>query len=487
FGATNTPSFMVRNFIKDTLSASVNARYGKFVPIVDSIRGMKALKGDADFRAKFYGQGVPMDTYIRRDIRGAKQYKDKVQKSLKRYPLGIRQLMALSRSLVHKYNDVGEALEQGTRAGAMLNALKAGASDFEAGQEARDVTVNFSRHGSFGKKVNRYVPFFNASIQGTDKVIRTFLENPKRASLATCLYIILPTIILWAINHDDDWYKELDDNTKYTNWAVHIPGTDYHWLIPKPQEVGIGFGSGVEAVLNQMLNEDPHAMKAWARQFAEVVTPGIIMTALRPVLEWRYNYSEWTGRKLVPERLSKLPPEQQYTTATSELAKLMSQFAGKYVGLSPIAIDNFFSGWFGSLGRMSANALNKPIDAIRGSSRPPEPARYWYESPFIGSFARQDGQNSVYVERFYQLAEDMEMDYKRSDSYAKNKGKKGAPIPASLKAAQTCMKTMTKINKDIRSIKDDPKMDPETKRKRIDAAYTKMRTYAKKFVTQYDK
>lgn len=487
FGATNTPSFMVRNFIKDTLSASVNARYGKFVPIVDSIRGMKALKGDADFRAKFYGQGVPMDTYIRRDIRGAKQYKDKVQKSLKRYPLGIRQLIALSRSLVHKYNDVGEALEQGTRAGAMLNALKAGASDFEAGQEARDVTVNFSRHGSFGKKVNRYVPFFNASIQGTDKVIRTFLENPKRASLATCLYIILPTIILWAINHDDDWYKELDDNTKYTNWAVHIPGTDYHWLIPKPQEVGIGFGSGVEAVLNQMLNEDPHAMKAWARQFAEVVTPGIIMTALRPVLEWRYNYSEWTGRKLVPERLSKLPPEQQYTTATSELAKLMSQFAGKYVGLSPIAIDNFFSGWFGSLGRMSANALNKPIDAIRGSSRPPEPARYWYESPFIGSFARQDGQNSVYVERFYQLAEDMEMDYKRSDSYAKNKGKKGAPIPASLKAAQTCMKTMTKINKDIRSIKDDPKMDPETKRKRIDAAYTKMRTYAKKFVTQYDK
>lgn len=487
FGATNTPSFMVRNFIRDTLSASVNARYGKFVPIVDSIRGMKALKGDADFRAKFYGQGVPMDTYIRRDIRGAKQYKDKVQKSLKRYPLGIRQLMALSRSLVHKYNDVGEALEQGTRAGAMLNALKAGASDFEAGQEARDVTVNFSRHGSFGKKVNRYVPFFNASIQGTDKVIRTFLENPKRASLATCLYIILPTIILWAINHDDDWYKELDDNTKYTNWAVHIPGTDYHWLIPKPQEVGIGFGSGVEAVLNQMLNEDPHAMKAWARQFAEVVTPGIIMTALRPVLEWRYNYSEWTGRKLVPERLSKLPPEQQYTTATSELAKLMSQFAGKYVGLSPIAIDNFFSGWFGSLGRMSANALNKPIDAIRGSSRPPEPARYWYESPFIGSFARQDGQNSVYVERFYQLAEDMKMDYKRSDSYAKNKGKKGAPIPASLKAAQTCMKTMTKINKDIRSIKDDPKMDPETKRKRIDAAYTKMRTYAKKFVTQFDK
>ena len=70
-----------------------------------------------------------------------------------------------------------------------------------------------------------------------------------------------------------------------------------------------------------MLNEDPHAMKAWAWQFAEAVTPGFTLTALRAVLEWRHNYSEWTGRKLVPERLSKLPPEQQYTTATSELAK----------------------------------------------------------------------------------------------------------------------------------------------------------------------
>ena len=319
FGATNTPSFMVRNFIRDTISATVNARYGHFIPIVDSVRGMAALKKNADFKAKFYGQGVPMDTYIRSDIRGAKQYKDKVRQSLKRYPMGIRQMMAFARFLVHTYNGVGEALEQGTRAGAMLHALKDGASDFEAGQEARDVTVNFSRHGSLGKKINRYVPFFNASIQGTDKMIRTFMENPKRASLATCIYIILPTIILWAINHDDDWYKELDDSTKYTNWVLHIPGTDHHWLIPKPQEVGIGFGSGVEAALNQMLDKDPHAMKEWARQFTEAVTPGIIATVLRPIMEWRYNYSEWTGRKLVPDRLSKLPPEQQYTTATSSL------------------------------------------------------------------------------------------------------------------------------------------------------------------------
>ncbi len=49
------------------------------------------------------------------------------------------------------------------------------------------------------------------------------------------------------------------------------------------------------------------------------------------------------------------------------------------------------------------------------------------------------------------------------------------------------MKTMSKINKDIRSIKDDPKMDPESKRQKIDAANTKMRSFAKKFVTQYDK
>lgn len=489
FGATNTPSFMMRNFIRDTVTASVNSKYG-FKPFVDSFRGMWKLTHDNQFKADFYAQGVPMDTYIRNDIRGAQDFKKKLRKDLKKYPFGIRQAMWFMSATARKYNNVGELIEQGTRAGEFLKARKKGATDEEAGYAAREVSINFSRHGSVGKKINRYIPFFNASIQGTDKFIRTFKENPKRAMWATIKYIILPSLACWAFNHDDDWYKDLDPTTKYLNWCIHIPGTDTHFLIPKPQEVGVMFGSGIEAVLNQFLADDPKAMKQWAWELAGVMTPGLAVTMIRPFFEWQRNYSLWTNHNLVPKRLEKLPSEQQYTNSTSELAKLLGDTwiaknisVGDRHGISPIAIDNFFSAWFGSMGRTLAKTLDKPIESLRGKDRPTEPAKYWYESPVIGSFVKNDdSQRSAYVDRLYDLSDQMETDYKRSDSYAVQKGKKGAKVPTELAQVRTAMKTVSKLNKEIRDIQDNPKMSAEEKRTQIDTRKVKMRGIAKKAV-----
>ena len=489
FGATNTPSFMMRNFIRDTVTAGINSKYG-FTPLVDSFRGMWKLTHDKQFKADFYAQGVPMDTYIRNDIRGAQDFKKKLRKNLKKYPFGIRQAMWFMSATARKYNNVGELIEQGTRAGEFLKARKKGATEEEAGYAAREVSINFSRHGSVGKKFNRYIPFFNASIQGIDKFIRTFKENPKRAIWATIKYIILPSLACWAFNHDDDWYKDLDPTTKYLNWCIHIPGTDTHFLIPKPQEVGVMFGSGIEAVLNQFLADDPKAMKQWAWELAGVMTPGLAVTMIRPFFEWQRNYSLWTNHNLVPKRLEKLPSEQQYTNSTSELAKLLGDTwisknisVGDRHGISPIAIDNFFSAWFGSMGRTLAKTLDKPIESLRGKDRPTEPAKYWYESPVIGSFVgNDDSQRSAYVDRLYDLSDQMETDYKRSDSYAVQKGKKGAKVPTELAQVRTAMKTVSKLNKEIRDIQDNPKMSAEEKRTQIDTRKVKMRGIAKKAV-----
>lgn len=489
FGATNTPSFMMRNFIRDTVTAGINSKYG-FTPLVDSFRGMWKLTHDKQFKADFYAQGVPMDTYIRNDIRGAQDFKKKLRKDLKKYPFGIRQAMWFMSATARKYNNVGELIEQGTRAGEFLKARKKGATEEEAGYAAREVSINFSRHGSVGKKINRYIPFFNASIQGIDKFIRTFKENPKRAIWRTIKYIILPSLACWAFNHDDDWYKDLDPTTKYLNWCIHIPGTDTHFLIPKPQEVGVMFGSGIEAVLNQFLADDPKAMKQWAWELAGVMTPGLAVTMIRPFFEWQRNYSLWTNHNLVPKRLEKLPSEQQYTNSTSELAKLLGDTwiaknisVGDRHGISPIAIDNFFSAWFGSMGRTLAKTLDKPIESLRGKDRPTEPAKYWYESPVIGSFVgNDDSQRSAYVDRLYDLSDQMETDYKRSDSYAVQKGKKGAKVPTELAQVRTAMKTVSKLNKEIRDIQDNPKMSAEEKRTQIDTRKVKMRGIAKKAV-----
>lgn len=494
-GATISPSFIVRNLLRDTMSATVNSKTGFYLPFVDNVRGAWKLHFDKEFSAEYHASGASMSTYMRADADSSRDLtKELLGHKYDSYPVVVKQVRQLISWAWHKYEKFGNLIEDSTRAGEFRRARNQGLSIDQAGQLAREITLDFSRHGKKGQIVNKYVPFFNATIQGTDKFIRTFKDNPMRAILNTVICIILPSLGLWAINHDDDWYKELDENTKYTNWAIPLSGGT-HLLIPKPQEVGILFGSGIEAVLNQMTGTDPHGMKEWARQYFDVMTPGVFPAIVRPLIEWLTDYSFWSGRHLIPAGLKKAPSEMQFTSYTSELAKALGDTwiaknisIGERHGISPAAIDNWISGWFGSAGRFVANMLNDPISYVRGNSRPSEPAKHWYEMPVIGSFVRQNGQNSEYVNRMYEIQKDMNDDYERSDAGKQRKGKKSSSNkPKELKQVDTAVSSVSKLNKEIKAIRNDPKKDPDRKRQEIDQRRTKINDLAKKVVLKFDK
>ncbi len=474
-GATISPSFIVRNFLRDTMAASVNSKTG-FIPIVSSVKGAWKLATDKKFATQYYGSGASMSTYIRSDVQSAdNMIHDMLGDQYKDSKAGIKQIRKLIHMLWNKYDSFANLIEDSTRAAEFAGAMKKGLTIEQAGYLAKEVTLNFGRAGSEGRKYNRYIPFFNATIQGTDKFIRSFKENPKRSIIATMAYIVLPSLILWAFNHDDDWYRDLDEETKLSNWAISLGGE--HLLIPKPQEVGILFGGGVEAVLNQMNGEDPKAMSSWAYQVVQAMTPSLFPAVFKPIIEWMANYSFWTGRPLVSQRLQKLPSEQQANQNTTELSRLLADtWPAKQLKISPIALDNFISGYFGSAGRFIAGSLDDSLDAVQGKSRPAQPAKYWYEKPFIGSFIRQDGANSEYVNQLYDLNQAISDSENRGDK--KPKGKK---------EVETTMKTVTKLNKEIRAIQDNPKMSAEQKRLEIDKRRDKMRGYAKKAVTNFGK
>lgn len=494
-GATISPSFIVRNLLRDTMSATVNSKTGFYLPFVDNVRGAWKLHFDKEFSAEYHASGASMSTYMRADADSSRDLtKELLGHKYDSYPVVVKQVRQLISWAWHKYEKFGNLVEDSTRAGEFRRARKQGLSIDQAGQLAREITLDFSRHGKKGQIANKYIPFFNATIQGTDKFIRTFKDNPMRAILNTVIWIVLPSLGLWAINHDDDWYKELDENTKYTNWAIPLPGGT-HLLIPKPQEVGILFGSGIEAVLNQMTGTDPHGMKEWARQYFDAMTPGVFPAIVRPLIEWLTDYSFWSGRHLIPAGLKNAPSEMQFTSYTSELAKAMGDTwiaknisIGERHGISPVAIDNWISGWFGSAGRFVANMLNDPISYVRGNNRPSEPAKYWYEMPVIGSFVRQNGQNSEYINRMYEIQKDMNDDYERSDAGKQRKGKKSSSNkPKELKQVDTAVSSVSKLNKEIKAIRNDPKKGPDRKRQEIDQRRTKINDLAKKVVLKFDK
>lgn len=341
-GATISPPFIVRNFTRDTVTAGITSQTG-FIPFVDSFRGMYKLTTDKQFKMDYLASGASMGTFIRSDVHGAKDLLSEITgDKFSSWPKGLRQIAQFISAVWNHYDKFANLVEDGTRAGEFMRARKKGIGLEEAGYLAKEVTLNFGRHGKAGKHANRIIPFFNATIQGTDKFIRAFKKNPARAAFMTAVTIILPSIMAWALANgdDDDWYQDLDANTKYTNWCFRIGDT--HILIPKPQEAGILFGSGVEAVLNQMMSNDPQAMKQWAKQYVEALLPNIVPTLAAPIVEWIFNYSMWKGRNLVPESLRKNEPsEYQYNSYTSEIAKALGDIMlAKEIKLSPIAIDN---------------------------------------------------------------------------------------------------------------------------------------------------
>ena len=68
---------------------------------------------------------------------------------------------------------VNEAFEDSIRLSSYIAAREAGISRQDAAVFAKNITVNFNKHGEYGQIANSIYLFFNASVQGSARVIRS--------------------------------------------------------------------------------------------------------------------------------------------------------------------------------------------------------------------------------------------------------------------------------------------------------------------------
>lgn len=459
-GATTSPSFIIRNLIRDTVFAGVSSKNG-FTPIVDTIRGAYALARDPRLRAEFKVAGVTQFNFYSSseqivksldEMAGGKAWKDygaaDIWRALMKYP-------ALA----------SEFVESSTRMGEFMKARKKGASLEEAAQAARELTLDFSRSGVQGEKVNQIVPFFNAVLQGGDKMVRLIKQDPVGTGTKLAMYIVLPSLALWALNHDEDWYKEIDPEVKATCWL--LPGG---LRIPKPQEAGILFGSGIEAVLDQAFNKDPEAISNWAKVFGGNMAPSIMPTIFLPLLEWQANYSFFRGQSITPQRLQNLPDELQYTPNTSAAARTL----GSALKLSPVKIDNTIRGYTGTMGMTLVQQLDWFADEKQNM-----PYKKVSEWPFLRDFTVNQNIQNRSVDDFYKMLN------KANEQHA-GYGKKGKPTPA-VQGVRKAGQLISKAQKDIRELTVNPRLSPEAKRQRIDQKKTYIKNVANKANNRFGK
>jgi len=430
-GATLTPEFIARNPVRDQFSAFVNSKYG-FVPGVDLIRGLAHVIKKDELYWRWYQSGgahgafVSVDRdYLQKDMRKLlrREFKEKLADTLT-HPMEVLRMLS-------------EYTEEATRVMEFGKGLKKEGADRAkiAAIASRDITLDFSRAGHTGKAMNRWIAFLNAGIQGVDKMVRQFdPRDPQKAVMSTLKSVIaitLPTIILFALNKDNEYYQEIPRWEKDVFWLIPYNGGKNFIRIPKPFELGIIFGTIPERFMEYIYSQDSSAFDEIGETVKKYVfldlvpdkdymfaPPGLMPTALLPIMECWANKSSFTGYQIIPSREEGLEPGLQYGPTTSETAKII----GDAAGISPRKIEQMIYGYTAGMGRNVVTGTDWLLEKIGVRQRTPKPEGGLADIPLIKGFISTNPRSgqSITIERFYKDYNDAEVLYKSLDTRISN-------------------------------------------------------------------
>lgn len=399
-GATLGPEFILRNPVRDMISATIYSKHG-FIPVVDTLKGLGLYlqKGETYWEYMRSGAAqanlVSLDrNYLSGQMRDLLQ-RPSVKKMVTTNPIEILRGLSEATEMATRLAEFHNVRKGYTGIGNRLFSKKRNPGSIqEAALESRDVTLDFSRIGFYTKSLNKTIAFFNAAIQGTDKMFREWKANPRDMTVKTAMWITLPSVLLWELNKDDPRYQELPQWQKDIFWI--IPAKDTLIKIPKPFELGILFGTVPERMLqwdyDKKRKQKGAGFKGLAGSVLDSMAPSFLPTALVPAIEAMTNHSIFMGRDIVPQSQQNTIPELQYGPYTSAVGRKI----GETFGVSPRKIDNTIRGYGGSLAGLGLTLTDQMVglDETR-------PAKRFSEQPGIRGFTATPYASSESVQEVY--------------------------------------------------------------------------------------
>jgi hypothetical protein len=394
---------------------------------------------------------------------------------------------------------VSELAENATRLGEFKKLSGEGKDAIQgAAFASREVTLDFARIGASMRAANMITAFMNAQVQGLDRVGRAFADRPFNTTAKVAGGITLPSVLLWWANHDDPRYKELPHWQKDLFWIVMTKDTIYR--IPKPFELGVVFGSGVERILDQTVGNNPEAFDKFGKSIIDIVTPSVVPTAMQPLLEQYANRSTMTDRTLIPAAQEKHLPEYQYTPYTTELAKKLGQMVSAFPGVraesvgpgapfgpiaratsSPILLENYVRAWTGGLGIYALQAADAGLRKTGVLPDPVKPDDTLADIPVVKAFiVRYPSANTQSIQDFHDQHEVTKKFYdtwlakaKEGDADAMERIQ-AAGGPMMFVKLDAINETLSQHSKLVRDIYKNPTVKPAEKRQLIDSLYNNM-------------
>ena len=349
----------------------------------------------------------------------AKMIADEV-KALKRGKV-LKSLVGLKDML----SDYNTAFENGVRLAAFDAALRKGFSDAQAASIAKNLTVNFNRKGDNTLQTGALFAFFNASVQGTSRILQTMvkMENGKlvltpagkKVLYGGLLLGVMQAVALAAAGFDDDNPPQF---VREKNLIIPLYGTEGKYItIPMP----LGFNllpnlsrSITEWAMSGFKNT-PKRVGALAESIMSSLNPlgggfGVqtfIPTVADPFVALAQNKDAF-GRRIAKEDFSSLRETPGYLrtkeTATfwskgiSEFLNYASggnQFTKGAFSPTPDQIDYLIGQATGGVGRELGKIAQTGTSAFTGEELPSS------KIPVLGRFYGDTEETASQNNKFY--------------------------------------------------------------------------------------
>ncbi len=238
----------------------------------------------------------------------------------------------------------------------------------QAMSQAREITTNFSRKGAKSREIEALVPYNNAAVQGTYRVLRGLKNNPVRTVAAIGTLAVLPKMMEYYQFHDDPDYQNLPARERYRFLFVNKNQDGTFTKIPMEPAYN-SFGELTIEAMRSFQDNDPKAFKGAADALANAWLPPVLTGALQgvtqdggaeksivgainstvaaPFVAVASNQS-FTGAPIVPQSVSDRSSQYQYDEKTSSIAKKL----GTALNMSPMKVDYVIRSYGGDPARL---------------------------------------------------------------------------------------------------------------------------------------
>jgi hypothetical protein len=415
------PVFTARNFLRDLQTAYVNLtdteladkKKEVFRDVRAAIKGMWDLsRGKKNSQWAKYAQefkNAGGQTGWMEHYKDIGKRADALREELAAMKPGkLRMLQRTTTAWWHVVQDANNAVENGARLSAYVNARRSGLSEGKAAQLAKNLTVNFNTRGAKGAELNAWYMFMNASIQGSARLFKALgNKQVRKITAGIILSGFLMDILARSMAGDDDEdgendYDQLPEHVKAMNFVFMVNNRPV--TIPMPYGYNF-FASAGRKISEIMFRPNYSAVKSaadLAGVFMDAFSPTgqagsglqyISPTVTDPFVQWAEN-KNFAGNPLRKPQQPFGVPNPEYlqgfksnSAAGKWLAEMLNDATGGnevrpgFINVNPAFFDFAVSSIAGGAGRTYLQTLSAPMKLAQGEELQ---AR---EIPFLNIFA----------------------------------------------------------------------------------------------------